>query len=467
MPAATDRFQVLSPVNGRVVAERALADARALDAALEAASRARSGWQSTPLEERISLLHALVEAFLASGESIADELTAQMGRPRRFSPGEVAGFADRARTMLELAPAALADVVPPHKDGFRRLVRRAPLGVVLVLAPWNYPYLTAVNAVVPALAAGNVVLLKHSDQTPLCAERMVQAGREAGLPPGVFEFIHMSHDLTAAAVRDPRVDHVAFTGSVGGGHAVVRAASDRFIGMGLELGGKDPAYVRPDADVAFAAENVIEGALFNSGQSCCAVERVYVHEAIWEEFVERAVSAAEGWRLGLPEDPDTLLGPVVRPRNAEVIQAQVDAALKAGAWGLVDPGAFAEGRALGPGFMAPQLLVEVTHDMEIMREETFGPVAGIMKVSSDDEAIRLMNDSRYGLTASLWTRDADAAMRLGSRLETGTVFMNRCDYLDPFLAWTGVKDSGRGCTLSAVGYEHLTRPRSFHLRLRN
>lgn len=467
MSAATDRFQVRSPVDGSIVVERDLATPSQLDAALDAAARARAGWRATPLADRIRALHAMVDAFVAQGDAIADELTAQMGRPRRFSPGEVAGFADRARTMLSLAPEALADIVPPEKAGFQRLVRREPLGVVLVLAPWNYPYLTAVNAVVPALAAGNVVLLKHSDQTPLCAERMVEAGRAAGLPPGVFEFIHMSHELTAAAVRDTRVDHVAFTGSVGGGHAVVQAASERFVGVGLELGGKDPAYVRADADIAFAAENVVEGALFNSGQSCCAVERVYVHASVWEDFIEKAVAAAEAWRLGLPTDGDTTLGPVVRPRNAEAIQAQIDAAMRAGAWGLVDPGPFADARALGPGFMAPQLLVEVDHSMEIMKEETFGPVAGIMKVSSDEEAVRLMNDSRYGLTASLWTRDAEAAMRIGGQLETGTVFMNRCDYLDPFLAWTGVKDSGRGCTLSAVGFEHLTRPRSYHLRLRD
>lgn len=465
--SAPDRFQVRSPVDGAIIAERALATAPQLDAALAAASGARAGWRATPLAERIAALHRLVDAFVADGDEIADELTAQMGRPRRFSPGEIAGFADRARAMLGMAPAALDDIVPAGIPGFKRLVRREPLGVVLVLAPWNYPYLTAVNAVVPALAAGNVVLLKHSDQTPMCAERMVAAGRAAGLPPGVFEYIHMSHDLTAAAVGDARVDHVAFTGSVGGGHAVVSAAARRFVGIGLELGGKDPAYVRADADVAFAAENVVEGALFNSGQSCCGVERVYVHEAVWDDFIEQAVTAAEGWRLGLPSDPETTLGPVVRPRNAREIQGQIDAALRAGAWGLVDPARFAEGSGLGEGFLPPQLLVEVTHDMEIMREETFGPVAGIMRVSSDAEAIRLMNDSRYGLTASLWTRDADAAMRIGGQLETGTVFMNRCDYLDPMLAWTGVKDSGRGCTLSSVGFEHLTRPRSYHLRLRD
>ncbi len=458
-------FTVRSPVDGSPVTERPLASPAELDAVLDRAAGARRAWRETPLHQRISLLERLVDAFEADGDAIAAELTAQMGRPIRWSRGEVAGFCDRARTMLQLAPEALADLTPPARDGFRRFIRREALGTVLVLAPWNYPYLTAVNAVVPALAAGNVVVLKHSDQTPLCAERMVAAGRAAGLPDGVFQFIHMTHDLTAGAVRDGRVDHVCFTGSVEGGHAVVRAAADRFIGIGLELGGKDPAYVRPDADLAFAAPNVVEGALFNSGQSCCAVERIYVHEAVWEDFLERAIASVEDWVMGRPDDPDTWLGPVVRPRSAQLIRQHVDAALAAGAWAMVDPAPFADAVALGETFVAPQLLVEVDHSMDLMREETFGPVAGLMKVSSDEEAVRLMNDSRYGLTASIWSRDVEAALRIGSRLETGTVFLNRCDYLDPMLAWTGVKDSGRGCTLSRVGYEHLTRPKSFHFRL--
>ena len=455
--------RTVSPVDGRVYVERPLATPQELNAALDRASAAFPAWRHTPLTERIAAVTAMVDAFVARKAQLAEELSWQMGRPIRYAPGEIGGFEDRARTMMGLAPEALADIDVGPKPNFNRFIRREPLGVVLVLSPWNYPYLTAVNAVVPALIAGNTVLLKHSDQTPLCAERMVEAARAAGLPEGVFQFIHMSHELTADAVRDRRVGFVAFTGSVEGGHAVVRAAADRFIGLGLELGGKDPAYVRADANVDFAVENVLDGVLFNSGQSCCGVERIYVHEALFDAFVEKSIALVNTYTLGNPLDPSTTLGPVARKSNAERIRARVQEAIAAGARPLIDPAHFPQ---LGDPYLAPQLLVNVHHGMPLMQEETFGPVVGIMKVRDDDEALRLMNDSRYGLTASIWTTDEESALHLGDRLHTGTVFMNRCDFLDPALAWVGVGDSGRGCTLSRVGYEHLTRPKSFHLRVR-
>ncbi len=456
-------FSTVTPVDGSVYVERPWATHAQIEAALTAGRSALAQWRRTPLDQRLALLGELVDAFVADADGVAEELTWQIGRPIRFGGGEVRGFEERARYMLGAAPAALADLPAGEKDGFSRFIRREPLGQVVVLAPWNYPFLTAVNAFLPALAAGNVVLLKHSDQTPLAAERLVAAADAAGLPRGVFQYLHMSHPDVARAVQDERVDYVAFTGSVGGGRAVQQAAGERFIGVGLELGGKDPAYVRPDADMAFTAENVVEGALFNSGQSCCAIERVYVHADVYDHFIEAAVAAAKGWRLGDPRDPETSLGPVVRAANAAGIRAQVAAAEAAGARGLIDAGAFPDD---GGAYMAPQILVDVDHGMELMREETFGPVVGVMKVSGDEEAVRLMNDSPYGLTASIWTADEDAALSLGDRLETGTVFMNRCDYLDPALAWVGVKSSGRGCTLSPLGYAHLTRPKSFHLRTR-
>jgi len=367
--------------------------------------------------------------------------------------------------MIRLAEEALADVVPPPRPDFTRFIRREPLGVVLVLAPWNYPWLTAVNAVVPALMAGNAVLLKHSEQTPTVPERMARAARAASLPEGVFQFVHTSHEGTARAIRDPRVDFVAFTGSVEGGHAVHRAAADRFIAVGLELGGKDPAYVRPDAPFEATVENLVDGAFFNSGQSCCAVERIYVHADLYDRFVDAFVAGVEALNLGDPRDLGTTLGPVVRERNARAIQAQIDEAIAAGARPLVDPARFPETR-LGGTYLAPQVLVDVDHRMRVMTEETFGPVVGIQCVTGDDDAITLMNDSPYGLTASIWTADEEVALTIGREIETGTVFMNRCDYLDPELAWVGIGDSGRGCTLSRVGYEHLTRPKSFHLRTR-
>lgn len=460
----TEKLRTVSPVDGSIYVERPLASAGELNETLSRAEEAQRGWRETSREKRAERLSAFVDAVVADKARIAEELTWQMGRPISQTPGEVGGFEDRARTMIRLGLEELRDVEVPQKDGFTRFIRREPLGVVLVLAPWNYPWLTAVNAVVPALMAGNAVVLKHSDQTPLVSERMVEHARAAGIEPGVFDFLHMSHDRVAEAVADPRVGFVAFTGSVPGGHAVERASSDRFVGVGLELGGKDPGYVRADADPEKAAEGLIDGAFFNSGQSCCGIERIYVHDAAYDAFVEKARALVEAYRLGDPTQAETNLGPVVRAKAAEGIRAQIEAAVAAGARPLVDAARFPIAAEKGDPYLAPQLLVDVTHDMELMREETFGPVVGVMKVKDDEEAVRLMNDSRFGLTAAIYTEDLDAASSIGDRLETGTVFMNRCDYLDPELAWVGVKDSGRGCTLSRLGYAYLTRPKSFHLR---
>ncbi len=459
-----DRLRTISPIDGRVVCERPLAGEAEIDAALDAARQAQRDWRHTPVEQRQALCTAFVDAFVAEAEPIAREITLQMGRPIAHSPGEVRGFEERARTMIALAPASLADIDPGPKPGFSRFIRREPLGVVFTVAAWNYPYLIAVNSVVPALLAGNAVILKHSAQTPLCAERFSEAFRAAGLPRGLFQHLFLSHAATARIIADPRIDFVAFTGSVEGGRAVHEAAARRFIACGLELGGKDPAYVRADCDLTFAVDNLVDGAFYNAGQSCCGVERIYVAEALYAPFVEAFAERARTYRLGDPLDPATTLGPMVRARAADFVRGQIREAVAAGARALIDEAAFPRSQA-GTPYLAPQVLVGVNHGMSIMREETFGPAVGIMAVRSDAEALALMNDSPFGLTASIWTRDARAAQTLGQELETGTVFMNRCDYLDPALAWVGVKDSGRGCTLSRVGFEHLTRPKSFHLRV--
>jgi acyl-CoA reductase-like NAD-dependent aldehyde dehydrogenase len=299
-----------------------------------------------------------------------------------------------------------------------------------------------------------------AQQTPRVAERYAEAFAAAGLPEGVFQYLHASHDEVARVIADPRVGYVAFTGSVGGGHAVQRAAAGRFIPTGLELGGKDPAYVRADAPLQATVENLVDGAYFNSGQSCCAVERIYVDRRRFADFVDAFVALVQQYRLGDPLDPRTTLGPMVRVQAADHVRAQIRDAVQKGARALLST----DDRE-GSAYLPPQVLVDVDHRMAVMTEETFGPVVGIQPVDGDDEAVRLMNDSRYGLTASIWTGDAEAALAVGERVETGTWFMNRCDYLDPALAWTGVKDSGRGCTLSRLGIESFTRPKSFHLRL--
>ncbi len=457
-------FKVISPVDGSVYLERPYASPEEVEAALARAQEAQRAWRELPLEARLLHLERMAGWVVEHAEKLGEEITWQMGRPIAQSPWELSrSFKERAAYMLEAAPRALADFIPQGAPGIRRAIRREPVGVVLVLAPWNYPWLTSVNAVIPALAAGNSVILKISSQTPLVAERYLEAARAAGIPEGVFQYLHTDHETALKMVQDPRVGFVAFTGSVPGGRAVERAATGRFVGVGLELGGKDPAYVTDDADLAFAAENVADGAFFNAGQSCAAIERVYVHERVYDDFLDALVAVVEGYKLGNPTDPETTLGPLVRTAAADWVRGQIQEALAKGAKALIDEARFPASRE-GTPYLAPQILVDVDHSMSVMREESFGPVIGVMRVKDDAEAIRLMNDSDYGLTASIWTRDLGRAERIGRQIETGTVFANRADYLDPALAWTGVKDTGRGVSLSELGYHQLTRVKSYHLR---
>ena len=456
--------RIVSPVDGSVFAERPVATPEAVSAALAAARAAQSAWRRVPLAERAKVLTAAVEAMLAMRDEIVPELAWQMGRPIRYGAGELRGFEERARYMISIAGDALAPIDPGPKEGFKRWISREPLGIVFVVAPWNYPFLTAVKSVVPALMAGNAVILKHAAQTLLVGERFQMALDRAGLPKGLFTNLVLSHDQTAEIMKKRLVDQVNFTGSVAGGQAMEAAASGTFMGLGLELGGKDPAYVRADVDIAHAVENLVDGAFFNSGQSCCGIERIYVHEDVYKPFVEGFVALTGQYVLGSPLEEATTLGPMVKASAADFVRGQIDEALRAGATAHLDAKSFARDAAGSP-YMAPQVLTGVNHQMSVMREESFGPVVGIMKVKDDAEAITLMNDSPYGLTASIWTADEDAAATIGAEVETGTVFMNRCDYLDPALAWTGVKETGRGATLSKVGYETLTRPKSHHFRL--
>jgi acyl-CoA reductase-like NAD-dependent aldehyde dehydrogenase len=460
MPATQ---KTITPIDNSVYVERPYATSQEIAATLRTAAEAQRAWKSVPVAARAKLVSKAVDIFLTHRDAIAEEITRQMGRPISQSPGEMRGFEERARYMIEIAPEALADIEAADKPGFTRFIHREPLGVVFIVAPWNYPYLTSVNGVVPALMAGNAVVLKHSAQTPLCAERFQEAFDAAGLPKGLFQHLVLTHEDTAKVIAAPEVAYVNFTGSVAGGHAVQQAALGKFMGLGLELGGKDPAYVRADAKLDHAIENLVDGAMFNSGQSCCAIERIYVHEDLYDKFVEGFADLTRRYKLGNPLDKETNLGPMVRTAAAEMVRGQIGEAVRLGAKPLIDAKSFAADKP-GTPYLAPQVLVNVDHKMAVMSEESFGPVIGIMKVKSDDEAIRLMNDSKYGLTAALWTMDENAAKRIGHAIETGTVYMNRCDYLDPALAWVGVKHSGRGATLSRVGYEMLTRPKSFHLR---
>lgn len=449
-----------SPIDGSVYAQRPTLSRTEADAAVTRAKIAQQDWATRPLEDRIALVQAGVAAVGAMNDDIVPEIAWQMGRPVRYG-GEFGGFNERATYMAEIAVDALAPIVVEDSAAFRRVIKRVPHGTVLVVAPWNYPYMTAINTVAPALIAGNAVMLKHASQTPLVGERMAAAFHGAGIPKDVFQNVFLDHQTTSDLIAARAFGYVNFTGSVGGGKAMEAAAAGTFTGIGLELGGKDPGYVMDDANLDAAVDTLIDGAMFNSGQCCCGIERIYVHETLFDTFVEKAVAIVNGYRLGNPLEQDTTMGPMAHVRFADEVRSQTAEAIAAGAKVHIDPALFPQD---GGAYLMPQILTGVDHSMRVMRDESFGPVVGIMPVKDDAEAIQLMNDSDFGLTASLWTQDASRAEAIADQIETGTVFMNRADYLDPGLCWTGCKDTGRGGGLSVIGYHNLTRPKSYHMK---
>ncbi len=455
----TKTLECISPIDGSVYASRETESHEEAQARVANARAAQKLWAARPLEERIALVRAGVAKVGENTERMAVELAHQMGRPTRYG-GESGGFEERAEYMASIAEAALAPIEVEDSDQFVRRIKREPAGIVLVVAPWNYPYMTAINTVAPALIAGNAVVLKHATQTLLVGERMVEAFVDAGVPSDVFQNMYLDHDTTSCLIAASSFNVINFTGSVAGGKAMEKAAAGTFTAVATELGGKDPGYVMEDADVDAAVDTLIDDAMFNSGQCCCGIERIYVHESLFDIFVEKAVALVNTYKLGSPLDPETTIGPMAHVRFAAEARQQIAEAVSDGAKTHIEP--FEEDD--GGAYLTPQILTGVTHDMRIMWDETFGPAVGIMKVEDDAEAINLMNDSQFGLTASLWTKDVERAEAIDAQLETGTVFMNRCDYLDPALCWTGCKDTGRGAGLSILGFHALTKPKSYHLK---
>ncbi len=457
----TKMIQCISPVDGRVYAERPALSPEQAAAAVARAKAAQPAWAALPLSERRDKVMAGIAALNAMKDEVVEGLAWQMGRPTRFG-GEFGGVNERANYMASIAETALAPIVAEDSDRFERRIERAPMGVVFVIAPWNYPYLTALNTIVPALIAGNSVMLKHASQTLVAGEHIATAMHKGGVPADVFQNVVLDHAGTEKLIADRSFGFVNFTGSVAGGQAIERAAAGTFTSLGLELGGKDPGYVAEDADLDWAVDVLMDGAMFNAGQCCCGIERIYVHESLYDAFVAKAVDWVNALKLGNPFDADSTLGPMANVRFAKTVRDQTAEAVAAGAKPLIDAGHFPADD--GGAYLAPQVLVNVDHSMTVMMQESFGPVVGIMPVKDDAEAIALMNDSPYGLTASIWTSDADRAARIGRQIETGTVFMNRADYIDPAVCWTGTKDTGRGGAMSVLGYHAVTRPRSYHFR---
>ena len=457
--------EILSPIDGQPAYHFDLLSADQVRTRLELASATSRAWRESPIEERVSLCLAMLDAYASRLDQNAEEITRMMGKPIGQARGEFERtVVERVEHLCKIAPEALADQVLPAKDGFHRFIRHDPVGVVLDIAAWNYPLAIAVNVIVPAVLAGNAVLVKHASQTALVADQFERAFLAAGAPSGLVQAMPMSHQTTAELIRSRGLGYVSFTGSVRGGHEIYRTvAEDNFIHAGMELGGKDPALVLEDADVAFAAENLVDGAFYNAGQSCCGIERIYVADAIFDDFVAAYVALAKKYVLGDPLDTATTLGPLVDEKSAAFVRGQVAAAVAGGAQLLVGDRDF-DVPDRSRCYLAPHVLIDVDHSMALMHEETFGPAIGIARVANEHEGIALMNDSAFGLTASIWSGDFERASRLAEDVEAGTVFANRCDYLDPALAWTGVKDSGFGCSLSNLGFQPVTRPKSYHLR---
>ena len=455
--------KTITPIDNSVYLERPLSTQNEIDNVIENSKKSFQSWKSTSIDDRIKIINKFIDNLIALKPEVSKEICWQIGRPISQCGNELRGFEERSRHMVEIAKESLRDIPATKNDEFDNYIYKSPLGVIFVMAPWNYPIITATNTIVPALLAGNTIVIKHSSQTPRCAELISQAFENTGLPEGVFQFVHTDHQACEKIIADPRIAHVVFTGSVRGGQEVKKYIGTRFINVGLELGGKDPAYVRSDADLNHAIENLVDGAMFNSGQSCCGIERIYVDQSIYKDFIDGFKTITEQYKLGDPSQEDTNLGPVVRLSAANFIRSQISEAEKQGAKRLIDESKFSIAKD-DNCYIAPQVMIDVDHSMRFMMEETFGPAVGIMPVKDHHEAKQLMNDSPYGLTASIWTKDLDFAKEFGRDIETGTFFMNRCDYLDPALAWTGVKDTGVGCSLSVLAFDQFTRPQSFHMR---
>ena len=456
-------LRVDDPFTGELACELPLASEAEAMAAVDRAAAAQRAWASVPVDERVALVRRFGEALTARGEEVARDISRQMGKPVAEARGEVRTCVARAAHMAAVAGETLADEPLPDKPGFERWISREPLGVVLDVAPWNYPLLTAVNVVAPAVLAGNAVLLKHASRTPLCGGHFARAFAEAGAPEGLVQALVADHAVVGRVLARPEVALAALTGSNLAGRQVHRAAAERLLPVVLELGGKDAAYVADDADLGFAAANVIEGAFYNAGQSCCGVKRIYVHARVHGEFVAAALAAARGFQPGDPGADGTTLGPLATPEAAPELAAQVAAARALGARVLCGgETATVNGRGR---FFLPTLVEGAPPDAAIVRDESFGPVAVVATVEDDEDAIRQVNASRYGLSASVWTRSAGRARALAARIQAGTIYMNRCDYLDPALPWVGWKESGLGLSLSRHGLLALTRAKSHHFRV--
>ncbi|OTA97392.1 hypothetical protein M434DRAFT_391857 [Hypoxylon sp. CO27-5] len=455
----------ISPTTNEPILTRNGVTASELEEIPNIAAEKFQSWRQTSLTDRQIIVKKALKLLEKKKDELAEELTVQMGRPIAYTGAEITTAIKRADYLVKISEDTLKDTDGEPEKGFKRFIRKVPVGPVLVIFAWNYPYLILVNSLIPALLAGNTVILKPSPQTPTIVEQVSKIFAEAGLPAGVLQYFHCGSPLMMeSVVRNPKISLLCFTGSVAGGLAVQKAAADRIVNVGLELGGKDPAYVRADVDLDWAAAEIVDGSIFNSGQSCCAIERVYIDEKIYDPFIEAVQKVLKDYKVGDPLVKETQIGPVISKKSKETIESHIKDALSKGAKDLTPENPTFSSLPIKGNFVKPTLLVDVNHSMTVMTEETFGPVIPVMKVKSDEEAVKLMNDSEFGLTASIWTKDTDKGYELAEQVEAGTVFVNRADYPSPDLAWTGWKNSGKGVTLSKFGFDQFVKLKSYHLK---
>jgi acyl-CoA reductase-like NAD-dependent aldehyde dehydrogenase len=452
-------LKILNPANGQLLAELPTDTIEDIAANYRRARNAQPGWAASDLAHRLTCLRRFREGIVRETERLAAILTSEVGKPIKQSRSELAGLLGRIDFFLAATEQTLAAREVFNDGGLRERITYVPLGVIANISAWNYPYFVGANVFVPALLAGNAVLYKPSEFATLTGLEIGNLLHAAGVPQDVFQVIVGGGEAGAAVLAQP-IDGVFFTGSYATGARIAQAIGPRLIKLQLELGGKDPTYVCEDVDVAAAAASLADGAMYNTGQSCCSVERIYVHEKIHDPFVAAFVREVKGFRIGDPTDEASYIGPLTRTPQLDALEAQVADAKAKGARLLIG------GHRLDrPGnWFEPTVFGHVDHRMALMREESFGPIIGIQKVASDDEAVRLMNDTEYGLTAGVYTQDEARAERILARVDAGSVYWNCCDRVSPRLPWSGLKHSGVGLTLSTHGIAAFSRPKAWHLR---
>jgi acyl-CoA reductase-like NAD-dependent aldehyde dehydrogenase len=453
-------MKIMNPATGTLIREITDTSIPEIKTKLERARKAQDRWKTTPFDERLACIRKFHDLLEKERETLSRDLTLEVGKPIQESNNELSGARNRIRFFLEQSGSTLEPETVRTEAGMQEIITHDPLGVIANISAWNYPYLVGVNVFIPALLAGNAVLYKPSEFATLTGLHIERLLHESGIPKDVFQAI-IGGPVAGQELLELPLDGYFFTGSYKTGRLIAEKAAGRLVPVGLELGGKDPLYVTDEIqDLKKTANAVAEGCFYNNGQSCCAVERVYVHARVYEDFIRHFKDETLKLRAGDPMDRTVQQGSLTRPSQVAFLEAQIEDALKKGAKVLAGgkriPGAGA--------YFEPTALIDVDHSMEVMREESFGPIIGIMKVNDDEEAIRLMNDTDYGLTVSVYSSNLERAKTILGRVNSGTAYVNCCDRVSPYLPWAGRKNSGLGATLSTLGILAFTQPRGWHLR---